>query len=128
MCELAYWGEGELRAVCYNLESIAVNNYEQHVSCNSFLLTAFAASKCDVNMDCIMKLCMLSARKVDNRSCFRTHPNVYSLEYSMSSQRVFKCDCQTSLLIFPTIISHWLLAGWCFKLSCYVLLMIFNPT
>lgn len=111
----------------YHLRSIAVNNCKQFVLCNSFLLMMFAASKCDVNIGCIMELCMLSARKVDNRSCFRVHPNVYDLENSMSAQRVFKCDCQNSLLIFPTIISHWLLAGWCFKLSCFVLLMIVNP-
>lgn len=86
MCELPYWGEGQLRAVCYNLKSVAVNNCKQCVSCNSFLLMAFAASKCDVNIDCIMKLCMLSARKVDNRSCFKVHPNVYNLENSMSAQ------------------------------------------
>lgn len=93
MCELAYWGEGELRADFYNLKSVAVNNYKQRVSCNSFLLMAFAASMCDVNIDCIMKLCMLSAGKVDNRSCFKVHPNVYNSENGMSAQRVFKCDC-----------------------------------
>lgn len=42
------------RKVFYTLKYIAVNNYNNHykqcVSCNSFLVIMFAASKCDVNI------------------------------------------------------------------------------
>lgn len=44
--------EIESKVFC-TLKCIAVNNYKSHykqcVSCNSFLLMMFAASKCDVN-------------------------------------------------------------------------------
>lgn len=126
MCELPYWGEGQLRAVCYNLKGVAVNNCKQRVSCNSFLLMAFAASKCHVNIDGIMScVCFQQGKWItDHASKFIL---MFTTWRTACLHRVFKCDCQNSLLIFPTIISHWLLAGWCFKLSCYVLLLIFKP-
>lgn len=108
--------------VLYTLKCIAVHNYNSHkqcVSCNSFLLIMFAASNCGVNIESyhgilivrIMKYCMLSAREVDNGSYFKIHPNVHNFENSMPTHKIFRYDCQNSLLTFLTIISHWLLAG-----------------
>lgn len=56
---------------------------------------------------------MLSAGKVHNRSCFKIHPNVHTLENSMSTLNVFKCDVKIHCSPFQPsfLIGCWLVSA-----------------